>query len=292
MELGRLLTAMVTPFNADLEVDYAAAERLAQHLIDNGSDGLVVCGTTGESPTLSEAEKLELFRVVKRVAAGKAAVIAGTGNYCTASSMELTRKAEQIGVDAVLLVAPYYNKPSQEGLYQHFKAIAAGTELPIVLYNIPGRTSVNIEPKTIIRLAEIPNIVAVKEASKSLEAVAEIRSHTPDSFYIFSGDDSITIPVMSVGGHGIVSVASHLCGPMLHEMIDKFAAGDNAGALELHLKLLPLFKALFVATNPVPVKYGLNRAGIPVGGVRLPLVQISDADAAIVDAAMAGIGLA
>lgn len=291
MELGRLLTAMVTPFTADLEVDYPAAERLAQHLIDTGSQGIVVCGTTGESPTLTTNEKLELFRVVKRVAEGKAAVVAGTGNYCTAESIELSRQAEAIGVDAVMLVAPYYNKPSQEGLYRHFRSIAEHVGLPVILYNVPTRTVTNIEPQTVIRLAEVPNIAAVKEASKNMEAVAEIRAGTPPSFRIYSGDDGVTLPIMAVGGHGIISVAGHLAGRLIRDMVDRFAAGDTTGALDLHLKLLPLFKAIFVTTNPVPVKYGLNRLGIPVGGVRPPLVEVNEKEAAVVDSALRGLGL-
>ena len=269
----------------------SAAERLVQHLVDTGTQGIVVSGTTGESPTLTTAEKLELFRVVKRAAAGKAAVVAGTGNYCTAESIELSREAEQIGVDAVMLVAPYYNKPSQEGLYQHFKAIAGSIGIPVVLYNVPTRTVTNIEPQTIIRLAEIPNIAAVKEASKNMEAAAEIRGATPESFLIYSGDDGVTLPIMSVGGHGIISVAGHLAGAMIRQMVDKFAAADTAGALALHLKLMPLFKAIFVTTNPVPVKYALNRMGIPVGGVRLPLVEASEKEKGVVDAALQGLGL-
>lgn len=291
MELGRLLTAMVTPFNAGLEVDFAAAERLAQHLIDTGSEGIVVSGTTGESPTLTEAEKLELFRVVKRVAGGKAAVVAGTGNYCTAESIALTREAEKIGVTAVMLVAPYYNKPSQEGLYRHFKMVAESTALPVILYNVPGRTVTNIDPQTIIRLAETPNIAAVKEASKDMEAVATIRGGVPASFLIYSGDDGVTLPILAVGGHGIISVAGHLAGRQIREMIGKWAAGDAAGALEQHLRLMPLFKAIFVTTNPAPVKHGLNRLGVPVGSVRPPLVEVNEKEAAVVEAAMQGLGL-
>ncbi len=291
MQLGRLLTATVTPFTADLEVDYAAVERLAQHLIDTGTQSIVVAGTTGESPTLTTSEKLELFRVVKRVAGGKAAVVAGTGNYCTAESIALTREAEKIGVDAVMLVAPYYNKPSQEGLYRHFKAIAESTALPVVLYNVPVRTVTNIEPQTIIRLAEVPNIAAVKEASKNMEAVAEIRANTPPSFLIYSGDDGVTLPVMSLGGHGIISVAGHVAGAPIREMVDRFAAGDTAGALAVHLRLLQLFKAIFVTVNPVPVKYALNRMGIPVGGVRPPLVEVTEKEAAVVDTALRGLNL-
>ncbi|MDH7570805.1 MAG: 4-hydroxy-tetrahydrodipicolinate synthase [Armatimonadota bacterium] len=291
MELGRLLTAMVTPFDGELKVDYAAVESLVQHLIDTGTQGIVVCGTTGESPTLTTEEKLELFRVVKRAAGKKAAVVAGTGNYCTAESIELTREAEKIGVDAAMLVAPYYNKPSQEGLYQHFKSIAESTALPIILYNVPGRTVTDILPQTVIRLAEVPNIVAVKEATKNMEVASEIRAGTPASFRIYSGDDSVTLPLMAVGGHGIISVAGHLCGRLIREMIDAFLAGDTARALQTHLRLFPLFKAIFVTTNPVPVKYALGRIGVPVGGVRPPLVTVTEKEAAVVDDALRGLGL-
>lgn len=291
MEFGRLLTAMVTPFTTDLKVDFAAAERLAKHLADTGSEGIVVCGTTGESPTLSEAEKLDLFRVVKAAVGGRAAVVAGTGNYCTAESIALTAEAEKIGVDGVMLVAPYYNKPSQEGLFRHFKMVAESTALPVILYNVPPRTVTNIEPQTIIRLAEVPNIVAVKEASKNMDAVSEIRAGTPASFRIYSGDDGITLPILSLGGHGVISVAAHLAGSLLREMIERFVAGNTAGALELNLRLLPLFKAIFVTTNPVPVKYGLTRIGINVGGVRPPLVEVTEKEAAVVDAALRGLQL-
>lgn len=291
MELGRLLTAMVTPFDEDLNVDYAAVERLVDHLIRTGSQGIVVSGTTGESPTLTREEKLELYRVVKQAAAGKAAVVAGTGNYCTAESIELSREAEKIGVDAVMLVAPYYNKPSQEGLYQHFKRIAESIGLPVILYNVPSRTVTDIQPQTVIRLAEVPNIVAIKEATKNMEVAAEIRAGTPPEFRIYSGDDSVTLPLMAVGGHGIISVASHLCGASIREMMDHFVAGNTAGALEMHLRLFPLFRAIFVTTNPVPVKYALNRIGVRVGGVRPPLVEVNDKEAAVVDAALRGLGL-
>lgn len=291
MELGRLLTAMVTPFDEDLNVDYAAVERLVDHLIRTGSQGIVVSGTTGESPTLTREEKLELYRVVKQAAAGKAAVVAGTGNYCTAESIELSREAEKIGVDAVMLVAPYYNKPSQEGLYQHFKRVAESIGLPVILYNVPSRTVTDIQPQTVIRLAEVPNIVAIKEATKNMEVAAEIRAGTPSEFRIYSGDDSVTLPLMAVGGHGIISVASHLCGASIREMMDRFVAGNTAGALEMHLRLFPLFRAIFVTTNPVPVKYALNRIGVRVGGVRPPLVEVNDKEAAVVDAALRGLGL-
>jgi 4-hydroxy-tetrahydrodipicolinate synthase len=188
-------------------------------------------------------------------------------------------------------VAPYYNKPSQEGLYQHFKSVAQRTALPVILYNVPTRTVTNIEPRTVLRLAEIPNVVAIKEATKNMEVAAEIRGGTPSSFRIYSGDDGVTLPLLAVGGHGIISVAGHLCGRSIREMIGNFVANDTAGALALHLKLMPLFKAIFVTTNPVPVKYALNRIGVPVGSVRLPLVEVNETEAAVIDAALQGQGL-
>lgn len=275
MPFGRLLTAMVTPLREDLSVDYAAVEPLVDHLIATGSDGLVVSGTTGESPTLTLAEKIELFRVVKAAAGGRASVIAGSGNYSTAESIELTREAERLGVDGCMLVVPYYNNPPQEGLYEHFKTIAQSTSLPVILYNVPSRTVRNMESATTIRLASLPNIVAIKEASKNLEQVAEIRGATPPEFLIYSGDDSITLPMMAIGCHGVISVASHVDGRLIREMIDAFVAGKNAAAADAHRRLTPLFKACFVTTNPIPVKAAVNLLGINVGGVRLPLVPAS-----------------
>ncbi len=291
MELGRLLTAMVTPFDAELNVDYKAAERLAQHLIDTGTQGIVVSGTTGESPTLTTAEKLELFRVVKRVAEGKAAVVAGTGNYCTAESIELSREAEQIGVDAVMLVAPYYNKPPQEAMYQHFAAVAGETGLPAMIYNVPGRTSVNILPETLARLSRIANIQAVKEASGVLDQASEIARTAEPGFQILSGDDSLTLPMMAVGGQGIVSVASHVAGRQIRAMIEAFVAGRVAEAKDLHLRLMPLFKACFVTTNPIPVKAALRLAGFDAGGCRLPLIDANPKEIEVVRQAMDGLGL-
>lgn len=275
MPFGRLLTAMVTPMREDLSVDYAAVEPLVDHLIATGSDGLVVSGTTGESPTLTREEKIELFRVVKAAAGRRASVIAGTGNYSTDESIDLTREAERIGVDGCMLVVPYYNNPPQEGLFQHFRTVAEKTSLPIILYNVPSRTSRNMEAATTVRLASVPNIVAIKEASKNLEQVAEIRGATPPEFLIYSGDDSITLPMMAMGCYGVISVASHIGGRLIREMIDAFVAGDNAKAAERHGQLTPLFKACFVTTNPIPVKAAVNLLGINVGGVRLPLVPAS-----------------
>lgn len=270
---GRVITAMVTPMDRTLAVDYDRAAALAKRLVERGSDGLVVCGTTGESPTLTDEEKVRLFHTIREAVGRRAAVIAGTGTYNTAHSIHLTTEAERAGCDGVLLVNPYYNKPSQEGLYQHFKAIAESTRLAVMLYNIQGRTSVNCEPATVARLAQIPNIVAIKEASGSLDQMSQIRKVTPPEFLLYSGDDSLTLPLLAVGGHGVVSVASHLAGREIREMIEAFVAGDVRGATAMHLRLWPLFKVLFITTNPVPVKAALALAGFDAGSLRLPLVE-------------------
>lgn len=291
MNWGQVITAMVTPFTPEGKVDYARAGELAEKLVENGSDGLVVCGTTGESPTLTKEEKLRLFAVVAEQVGGKAAVIAGTGNYNTAESIAFTQEAEKTGVDGILLVNPYYNKPSQEGLYQHFAAIAKSTTLPVMLYNIPGRTSVNCLPETVERLAEIENIVAVKEASGDLAQIAEVRRRVPPEFLVYSGDDALTLPILAVGGAGVVSVASHLVGREIGEMITHFKAGRVREATALHLKLLPLFKALFILTNPVPLKAALAAVGWPVGGVRLPLVEAGPKETELIRSELAKLGL-
>lgn len=278
IDFGRLLTAMVTPFDKDLSVNYEQVKKIARYLVETGSEGLVVAGTTGESPTLSKDEKIELFRVVVEEVGGKAIVIAGTGGNSTADSIALTQAAEKVGVDGVMLVAPYYNKPSQEGLYQHFKTVAESTELPVMLYNIPGRTAVNLLPPTVIKLSEIENIVAIKEASGILDQISEIRRSVPDSFDIYSGDDSMTLPVMALGGKGIVSVAGHVAGSQIKEMINAFTAGNVTMAIKLHMSLFPVFKAMFVATNPVPVKAALNMLGLDAGAPRLPLVEASEVE--------------
>jgi len=273
-DFGRVITAMVTPFAADGTVDYAVAEKLASWLVENGSDSLVLCGTTGESPTLSWNEEHELFQVVQKAVAGKAKVIAGTGSNSTSEAIAATEKAAKLGLDGSLQVVPYYNKPPQEGLYQHFRAIADSCpSLSIMLYNIPGRTGTNMQPETIARLAEIDNIVAIKEASGSLDRVSQIRSMTAPEFEIYSGDDSLTLPLLSVGGKGAVSVASHVVGSQLQEMIQAFGAGQTQKATEIHLQLFPLFKALFTTTNPIPVKAALRLQGWEVGSTRLPLAE-------------------
>jgi 4-hydroxy-tetrahydrodipicolinate synthase len=273
---GRVLTAMITPFKQDGSVNYEVAEALAAHLASHGTDTLVVCGTTGESPTLTWDEEYELFQVVQHAVAGQAKVIAGTGSNSTAEAIAATQKADKIGLDGTLQVVPYYNKPPQAGLYQHFRAIAeASPDLPLVLYNIPGRTGQNLQPETVARLAEVPNIVAIKEASGSLDQVSQVRQLTPPEFQIFSGDDSLTLPMLAVGCQGVISVASHLVGEQLQEMIQLFEQGQVQAAAQIHLKLFPLFKALFVSTNPIPVKAALNLQGWQVGSTRLPLQEDS-----------------
>jgi 4-hydroxy-tetrahydrodipicolinate synthase len=266
---------MITPFKEDGSVNYSIAEELAAHLVQHGTDTLVVCGTTGESPTLSWDEEYELFRVVQKVA-GKAKVMAGTGSNSTHEAISATQKADKLGLDGTLQVVPYYNKPPQAGLYQHFRQIAEATpDLPIMLYNIPGRTGQNLLPETIARLAEIPNIVAVKEASGNLDQVSQIRRSTAPEFTIYSGDDSLTLPMLAVGAKGVVSVASHLVGDQLQQMIQAFEQGQVQTATHIHLSLFPLFKALFTTTNPIPLKAALRLKGWQVGSTRLPLVEDS-----------------
>ncbi|MBB6452632.1 4-hydroxy-tetrahydrodipicolinate synthase [Salirhabdus euzebyi] len=276
MNFGHVLTAMVTPFNQSGDIDFEATRGLVNYLIANGSDGLVVAGTTGESPTLTHEEKLHLFRFVVEEVNGRVPVIAGTGSNNTRASIELSKEAEAIGVDAVMLVTPFYNKPSQEGLFQHFSTIAESITLPIMLYNIPGRSVINMTPDTVVRLAQIKNIVAIKEASGDLDQMTEIISNTPDSFSVFSGEDSQTLPTLAVGGTGIVSVSSHVIGNEMQQMVQYYRNGDVANAAAMHRYLLPLIKALFSAPNPTAVKEALNRIGVPVGGVRLPLVPLND----------------
>jgi 4-hydroxy-tetrahydrodipicolinate synthase len=272
VKFGRVLTAMITPFKEDGSVNYAVAEQLAIHLADRGTDSLVMCGTTGESPTMSWDEEYQLFQVVQKAVAGKALVIAGAGSNSTSEAIEATQKAAKLGLDGCLQVVPYYNKPPQEGLYNHFRAIAqSAPELPIMLYNIPGRTGQNMLPETVARLAEIPNIVAVKEASGNLDQASQIRCLTSPEFAIYSGDDSLTLPMLAVGGSGVVSVASHLVGEQLQQMIKAFEAGQVQVATQIHLQLFDLFKALFLTTNPIPVKAALKLQGWDVGSTRPPL---------------------
>lgn len=276
INFGQVVTAMVTPFNEHGDIDFEATRNLIEHLLANGTDSLVVSGTTGESPTLTTAEKVELFKFVVQVVNGRVPIIAGTGSNNTRESVELTRLAEDVGVDGVMLVAPYYNKPCQEGMFQHFQTIAAATSLPVMLYNVPGRTMVNIAVDTVVRLAAIPNIVAIKEASGNLEAMAEIIEQTPAGFSLYSGDDGLTIPVLAIGGVGVVSVASHIIGNEMQTMIQDFKMGNVKEAASEHRTLLPVMNALFAAPNPSPLKAALNLKGIQVGGVRLPMIPLND----------------
>ncbi len=274
---GKVITAMVTPFDQEGKVNYDMAEKLAVHLIDNGSDGLLVCGTTGESPTLSWSEKCQLFKVVKKAVGNNAKVLAGTGGNSTQKAIEMTQEVAKMGLDGSLQVVPYYNKPPQEGLYEHFKKIAETVgDFPIMLYNIPGRTGTNMSPETTAKLAEINNIVSIKEASGNLEQACKIRRMTDSSFLIYAGDDFLTLPLLTVGGVGVVSVASHLVGQQMQEMITAYNNQQGSQATEINVKLFPLFKVLFCTTNPIPIKAALNLQGWDMGGVRLPLVKISE----------------
>jgi 4-hydroxy-tetrahydrodipicolinate synthase len=276
LKFGNVLTAMVTPFDHKGNIDFTRTTKLVEYLIKNGTDGLVIAGTTGESPTLTKEEKIALFRHVVKVVDHRVPVIAGTGSNNTHASVELTKKAEEAGVDAVMLVSPYYNKPNQEGLYLHFKTIAQSTTLPVMLYNIPGRSAINMNVETIVRLSEIPNIVCVKEASGDLDQMTEIISKTSDDFQLFSGDDGLTLPVLSIGGDGIVSVASHVIGNEMQSMVADFKEGRMKEAAAKHAKLLPIMRQLFAAPSPTPVKTALQIRGIDVGGVRLPLIPLTE----------------
>lgn len=278
IDFGKISTAMVTPFDKNGNIDFTKTSQLVNYLIQNGSDSLVVAGTTGESPTLTAEEKVALFKYIVAEVNGRVPVIAGTGSNNTKASIDLTKKAEAAGVDAVMLVAPYYNKPNQEGLYLHFKTIAESTSLPVMIYNVPGRTVVSISPDTIARLAEIPNVAAVKEASGDLDAISEIISRTPEDFALYSGDDALTLPVLAIGGTGVVSVASHVIGNEMQEMIAAFQSGETVKAGSIHRQLLPMMKELFKAPNPAPVKTALQLKGLDVGPVILPLISLNETE--------------
>ncbi len=270
---GRMLTAMVTPFTPELELDLPRAQALVERLLASGTDGLIVCGTTGESPTVFYPQKIELFRAVVEAAKGRAPVIANAGDNCTADSVDFARKVASLGVDGIMTVVPYYNKPPQEGLYQHFRAIAEAVDLPVILYNIPGRCVINMTAETTLQLAhDCENIVAVKEASGDLTQIAQIIDGAPAGFDVLSGDDEMTLPMMGLGGAGVISVVAHVAGHRFKEMISAQVSGDHTRALRIHLELLPLMKALFMTSNPIMVKEALRLQGFPVGTVRLPLV--------------------
>lgn len=273
MEYGRLYTAMITPMYENEKVDYHKAGVLANYLIENGSDGVVVAGTTGEAPLLTYKEKIELFKVVREAVGNRGHVIAGTGGNETVEAVEMTRDAEEIGCDAAMLVVPYYNKPPQELLYKHFKMVAeVSRKIPIILYNIPGRTAVNMLPETTVRLAEeFPNINAIKEASGSIDQIMEIRRMTNNKMKIFSGDDCMTLPILSIGGHGLISVSSHVVGNELKQMIKLYLDGDVEYARKINDKLYPVYKSMFLSTNPIPVKTAMNLLGHDVGPMRMPM---------------------
>ena len=281
-ELGRLLTAMVTPFKDNGDLDYEQAKKLAVALLDSGNDGLIIVGTTGESPTLTWDEQIKLFAEVKDAIGDRGTIVAGTGSNNTAEVLEANKEAEKIGVDACLLVVPYYNKPTQEGLYQHYKTIAENTSLPCILYNVPSRTVTNLTAETVIRLSQIKNIVGVKEASGNMEQIAKIIESTDYDFTIWSGNDSDTFNILALGGYGIISVAAHLVGKQIRDMIDSFVSGDVARAAKLHRMMLPLVDAMFIVSNPAPVKYALNHVGFNVGKPRLPLIEPDEKSAAFI----------
>ena len=277
---GRLLTAMVTPFDEKGEVDYEQAKKLASALLDSGSDGVVVAATTGEAPTLTWEEELRLFTEVKSVVGYRGDVVAYTGSNSTAEAVEATEGAEKIGVDACLSVVPYYNRPNQEGIYQHFKAIAESTSLPIIMYNIPSRVIVNMEPETMARLSQIENIIGVKEASGNMEHVAKTINNTGEGFRIWSGNDNDTFSIMALGGYGVIGVTTHLVGKQYKKMMDLLLDGKTAEAAAIHRNLVPLVNALFSVPSPAPVKCALNHIGFRVGKPRLPLVEADAKQAA------------
>ena len=271
-KFGRLLTAMVTPFNVKGQVDYAQAKKLAKALLESGSDGLVVSGTTGESPTLTAEEKVRLFEEIRTAAGKKVTIVAGTGNYNTQESIELTKKAEKTGVDACLLTVPYYNKPNQEGLYQHFKAIAGSTRLPCIIYNVPSRTITNLAADTAVKLSKIDNIVGIKEASADFGQIARIIDGVDRDFMIYSGNDADTFPILGLGGYGVIGVITHLVGRQYKKMMDLFFAGKIEQSATLHRSFIPLVNTMFMIGSPMPIKYALNYLGFRVGKPRLPLV--------------------
>ena len=285
-KFGRLLTAMVTPFNVKGQVDYAQAKKLARALLASGSDGLVVSGTTGESPTLSMDEKLRLFAEVRSAVDKKTTIVAGTGNYNTQESIELTREAEKTGVDACLLTVPYYNKPTQDGLYEHFKAIASKTKLPCIVYNVPSRTITNMLAETTIRLSKIDNIVGVKEASADFTQIARIIDGVDKDFMVYSGNDGDTFGVMGLGGYGVIGVITHLVGKQYKKMMDLFMAGKIDEAAKLHRSFLPLVNAMFMIGSPMPIKYALNYVGFRVGKPRLPLIEPDEKTRAAIEATL------
>jgi 4-hydroxy-tetrahydrodipicolinate synthase len=289
---GSVITAMATPFRDDFSLDLDRAQELASWLLDHGSDSLVVFGSTGEAATQTDAEKRDLLRAVKEVAAGRGQVIAGTGTYDTAHSIELTHMAQENGADAVLTVTPYYNRPPQRGLTAHFSAIAKSTTLPVILYNIPGRSACTIEPDTLLRLAaDVPNIVAVKDATADFQTASRVIVESPPDFELYSGDDWATFPMVALGAKGVISVASHLAGERMRDMVELTVAGDSSAARKIHDELMPLYRGLFIVSNPIPLKAALEMAGRPIGPPRLPLVPATDDERARIRQAMIDAGV-
>ncbi|HYZ10304.1 MAG TPA: 4-hydroxy-tetrahydrodipicolinate synthase [Actinomycetota bacterium] len=288
---GRVVTAMVTPFTEDRSLDLDRAQELAAWLVDHGSDGLVVTGSTGESATLTDDEKISMWRAVAEAAGDRATVIAGTGTYDTAHSIHLSHEAEKAGVAGLLVVTPYYNKPPQRGLLEHFSRIAEATPLPILAYNIPGRTGLRIEHQTLLRMAEVENIVAVKDSTGDFDAIAHLIREAPDGFEVYSGDDWAIFGYVSLGAVGVVSVASHVVGERIRQMIEQLEAGDVASARKAHYELMPVFDALFITSNPIPLKRAMALIGQPVGPPRLPLVAANDDESARIEAALKEAGV-
>ncbi|SOB93432.1 dihydrodipicolinate synthase [Ureibacillus xyleni] len=283
MDLGRIATAMVTPFDENGKINYEVAEGIIEFLIQNGTDTIVVCGTTGETPTLSIQEKRDFIDFTIKKVKKRIPVIAGVGVNDTAYTIEATKVVEAFGADGIMVVAPFYNKPNQRGIYAHFEAISKVTDLPIVVYNVPGRTGVNISAETTIALSKIPNIRIVKEACGNLDQMTEILANVSDNTFIYSGDDSLTLPLIAIGGRGVISVASHVVGNEMQTMIRAFEQGRHKEAADIHQALLPLIKQLFANPNPVPVKYAMSKVGFEVEKVRLPLVELTDEDKAAFD---------
>jgi len=288
---GSVVTAMVTPFRDDHSLDLDGAQRLAAHLLDHGSDALVVAGSTGESPTLTHAEKIDLFRAVIDVARGRGGVLCGTGTYNTAETIELSRDAERLGADGLLVVTPYYSKPPQRGLLEHFTQVAGSVELPVVAYNIPGRTGIRIEHDTLLQMAGVANIVGVKDSTGDFQAISKLISEAPPDFEVYSGDDWATFGYLCLGAVGVVSVAAHVVGDRIHHLTDLVQSGDIPAARKVHEELSPLFNALFITTNPIPVKTALEILGLPAGPPRLPLVPATRDERARIERALADAGV-
>jgi 4-hydroxy-tetrahydrodipicolinate synthase len=283
---GAVVTAMVTPFRQDHTLDLDGAQALARHLLDHGTDSIVVAGSTGESPTLSHREKLDLFRSVIEAVAGSGKVICGTGTYNTAETIELSREAQGLGADGLLVVTPYYSKPPQRGLLEHFTQVAAVVDLPVIAYNIPGRTGTRIEHDTLLQMAEVSNIVAVKDSTGDFQAISKLISAAPADFEVYSGDDWATFGYLCLGAVGVVSVAAHVVGDRIHHLTDLVLSGDIPAARKVHEELSPLFNALFITTNPIPVKTALDILGLPAGPPRLPLVPATKDERARIEKAL------